>query len=1186
MRDAYLTKSDLMYMFQIGVADTGSGTLFGGQHRREFQKSRLTLVIAAGGSGITAIRQAMAEVNRKLDQDYSSYVKFLAIDSWEHELEYVKKSGGDTLNITSPMAVIRFTRDRRSDFYKRFISANFPVHRLGDGEYGRQIKKVKFYDIKDGSTNDQLLIDIISEYFTGDWAAHKDLPVDILIVSGLGGDMGSGTFIDIAVRAKQACPIPANVTVYGYLMLPDIAEKFIPDNSGLKSIYRNGFAALKELESYESILFENDRKEFFPAPCDKNNVVITDPIFDYPVLISGDYNKAIALAADAIVMTVAGSSGKSVLNSLYGQRQAARQIKLAKDKVSRLGILNPDACPEDSHMYCGFGHARASIPEKIVIPHVIGSVSRKLYEPDAAQTVGAASSTGATYFCTKERSLSRQDYQNAMHELLGLTKEQELKDSSLWIKLDMSMHDFDSLSAKVIENEFASIIDNAQGIMKKYGPRVIEYLYDGTGNPDEHGVNEDFSAFCLKTQIEFVKNRFSEWKEAGDIWQAEFVDLMMNFLRCTSRFADVLEIISNYYEDVGKSLSADDFREFEDQSGNVNEINLCRDAGTYAWVKERVSSKLANIKVQDVRDELVDDFFMHVSSWISNKEGVARNQFDEVMSRVCKVGKYAGENDEISFTITDYFNHVIEAVPEERQQIEINKAVDLIFEQLMMKSKPCLKVKKGTEQICSGAIMIPRHLYADAIGPMIEKAFRNKIISTSKASSTLMFPYDDDSIACYQISAADALSDLEDLTKWENAYDVFLDSVTHLHNGELPTLHMETGYSQYNELTMKETAREKHLTGEMPILSYYEARPDAEESLNRIYGTGLAWKHYPSINAARYGNSFDGNGDTGEADYRSGLFTEKINEAMRVGVIECVREGNTYKYFINLIPRDWTNFSIRGYRNRYRNGLFVRGKELFDFLANQNREVATDYRKQIFLSDSEFFGKDGFDFTEAIRVQGWNQERIDREHKAYMMRVMRKSTGLYQDMEDTMWRLYPIEYELEKKEVAVKRRVAYKEFLEAYLDGLVNSDERGHEWTAIIDENGDTEYLCRFSKITLRMMDDFERKALLDGFKLKLVYDSYEELRSEIKLTSEKLAAIRKNIFGKLSIDEREEMLNSRITVLQDELQKYEEKYGCEAEPEFAIMEAYELEDDEMEKIESIAAFYKMVREVLYDFYI
>ena len=117
-------------------------------------------------------------------------------------------------------------------------------------------------------------------------------------------------------------------------------------------------------------------------------------------------------------------------------------------------------------------------------------------------------------------------------------------------------------------------------------------------------------------------------------------------------------------------------------------------------------------------------------------------------------------------------------------------------------------------------------------------------------------------------------------------------------------------------------------------------------------------------------------------------------------------------------------------------------------------------------------------------------------------------------------------------------------------------------------------------------MDDFERKALLDGFKLKLVYDSYEELRSEIKLTSEKLAAIRKNIFGKLSIDEREEMLNSRITVLQDELQKYEEKYGCEAEPEFAIMEAYELEDDEMEKIESIAAFYKMVREVLYDFYI
>lgn len=726
MRDAYLAKSGLMHMLQIGVADTESGTLFGGQHRREFQKSRLTLVIAAGGSGITAIRQAMAAVNRKLDQDYSSYVKFLAIDSWEHDLEYVKKSGGDTLNITSPMAVMRFTRDRRSDFYRRFISADFPVFDMGDGGYGRQLNKVRLYDLNRGTTNDQLLIDMISEYFTGDWAAHKDLPVDILIVSGLGGNMGSGTFIDIAVRARQACPIPANVTVYGYLMLPDTIEKFAPDDSGRGRIYSNGFAALKELESYESILFEKDRKEFFPAPWDKNNVVITEPIFDYPVLISGDYDKAIDLVTDAIVMTVADSSGKSVLNSLYGQRQAARQIKLAKDKVSRLGILNPDACPEESHMYCSFGHARASIPEKIV------------------------------------------------------------------------------------------------------NPRVIE------------------------------------------------------------------------------------------------------------------------------------------------------------------------------------------ALPEERQQIEINKAVDLIFEQLMMNSKPCLKVKKGTEQICSGAILIPGHLCEGAAGRMIWSAFHNKIISTKRVSLDLVFSYDADSIECCQISLADALSDLEDLDKWEDAYEDSVDSVTHLHNGELPTLHMETGYSQYNELTMKETAREKHLTGEMPILPHYKARPDAEEWLNRIYGTGLAWKHYPSINAARYGNSFDGNGDTGEADYRSGLFTEKINEAMRVGVIECVREGNTYKYFINLIPRDWTNLRIRGYKNRYKNGLFVRGKELFDFLANQNREVATDYRKQIFLSDSEFFGKDGFDFTEAIRVHGWNQERIDREHKAYMMRVMRKSTGLYQEMEDTMWRLYPIEYELEK----------------------------------------------------------------------------------------------------------------------------------------------------------------------------
>ena len=53
---------------------------------------------------------------------------------------------------------------------------------------------------------------------------------------------------------------------------------------------------------------------------------------------------------------------------------------------------------------------------------------------------------------------------------------------------------------------------------------------------------------------------------------------------------------------------------------------------------------------------------------------------------------------------------------------------------------------------------------------------------------------------------------------------------------------------------------------------------------------------------------------------------------------------------------------------------------------------------------------------------------------------------------------------------------------------------------------------------------------------------------------------------------------------MQDELQKYEEKYGCECDTVLAIMEAYESEDDEVEKIKTIEAFYETVREVLDDY--
>lgn len=98
-----LNKADFLKALQVGTVDTGTGTLFGVPQRRAVAKNRLTLVISTGGSGKTAIQQAINTANQKLDSDYSAFIKFLVIDSATEELEALKRKGIDTLNTSSPM---------------------------------------------------------------------------------------------------------------------------------------------------------------------------------------------------------------------------------------------------------------------------------------------------------------------------------------------------------------------------------------------------------------------------------------------------------------------------------------------------------------------------------------------------------------------------------------------------------------------------------------------------------------------------------------------------------------------------------------------------------------------------------------------------------------------------------------------------------------------------------------------------------------------------------------------------------------------------------------------------------------------------------------------------------------------------------------------------------------------------
>ena len=72
----------------------------------------------------------------------------------------------------------------------------------------------------------------------------------IFVLTGVGGGTGSGTFLDVAYLLRAiAAPLTPNVQVHGYIFTPDLNK----GNGGDEpSMYRNGFASLKELDYWMS----------------------------------------------------------------------------------------------------------------------------------------------------------------------------------------------------------------------------------------------------------------------------------------------------------------------------------------------------------------------------------------------------------------------------------------------------------------------------------------------------------------------------------------------------------------------------------------------------------------------------------------------------------------------------------------------------------------------------------------------------------------------------------------------------------------------------------------------------------------------------------------------------------------------------------------------------------------------
>lgn len=300
------------------------------------------LIVGLGGTGIDALLLVKNEVQSRMEPEINPQTKkvlspvpgniaFLAVDT---DKEILKKSCGvATIKETSDeyvdisvsglpdvikMIVEQHIQEPQWNWYDPNLSGTGGIQGAnGIRQIGRLMLFHNFSKVK--ARLEKIITDTITK------AQDNSNFLNIFILTGIGGGTGSGTFIDMAylLRTIAKAKTP-NVSVHGYIFTPDLNK----GNGGdVDSMYRNGFASMKELDYWMSM--DEHKQHFCQAYPGDYNLDSSNRPFDYCHIITAQdaehkiltYDGAQEAVAKTLFSYISGEqatdSGNTALKSMY-----------------------------------------------------------------------------------------------------------------------------------------------------------------------------------------------------------------------------------------------------------------------------------------------------------------------------------------------------------------------------------------------------------------------------------------------------------------------------------------------------------------------------------------------------------------------------------------------------------------------------------------------------------------------------------------------------------------------------------------------------------------------------------------------------------------------------------------------------------------------------------------------------
>lgn len=264
-----------------GVVARTSGLTMGSSAR--------VLVVGLGGVGAKTVADLKAKLRERVGQIQPDRIQFLAIDTDKDTYNNIVESGKlsiaefPVLNNTVISQILAMPKDTRPEYINKVISSDFnPTVNSMDGTGANQVRLLGRLSL----ISDPLYSNV-REVIRRAISTLRDFVnnrLDIHVVAGIGGGTGSGMIIDVPyiIRSVASQMAINNMKLFGHVYLPNIYKN---SQTNLDQAYKNGYAALKEIDYYMSI---NKIDEKFDADYPDGRFSSASPIFDQCTIIGGE----------------------------------------------------------------------------------------------------------------------------------------------------------------------------------------------------------------------------------------------------------------------------------------------------------------------------------------------------------------------------------------------------------------------------------------------------------------------------------------------------------------------------------------------------------------------------------------------------------------------------------------------------------------------------------------------------------------------------------------------------------------------------------------------------------------------------------------------------------------------------------------------------------------------------------